>query len=81
MRTRSPVRTQLNRLLRRRGQTVTSIARAAGVSRAHLSLIFANRPGRGHQVRPKVALYLTDDEKKLLGWTEFLIGQKTMAND
>lgn len=52
--------------LRERGMTLTQLAAEARVNRAHLSEVIANRPGRGAQVRRKVAPLLTEQE--LLGW-------------
>ncbi len=56
--------------LKGRGLNLTRLAGLAGVSRAHLSAVIANQPGRGAQVRRKVAVLLTDTERALLGWTE-----------
>lgn len=54
--------------LRERGMTLTQLAEQARVNRAHLSEVIANRPGRGAQVRRKVAPLLTKRELQLLGW-------------
>ena len=56
--------------LKARGVTLKSLAVQAGVSRPHLSLVIAGTPGRGGQVRRKVAPLLTEDERQLLGWDE-----------
>ena len=58
-------------MLRARGESVGKIAAAAGVSRAHLSLVLANRPGRGAQVRRKVAKLLSPAELSVLGWAAY----------
>ncbi len=56
--------------LKARGVTLKSLAAQAGVSRPHLSLVIAGIPGRGGQVRRKVAPLLTEAERQLLGWSE-----------
>jgi transcriptional regulator with XRE-family HTH domain len=56
-------------LLRERGMTLTRLAELSGVSRPHLSLVLRNEPGRGAQVRRKVARFLRGDELQALGWT------------
>jgi hypothetical protein len=56
--------------LKARGVTLKALATQAGVSRPHLSLVIAGTPGRGGQVRRKVAPLLTEGERQLLGWSE-----------
>lgn len=56
--------------LKGRGVTLKALAAEAGVSRPHLSLVIAGTPGRGGQVRRKVAPLLTEGERQLLGWSE-----------
>lgn len=56
------------RLLHGRVETTTSMARAIGSGRAHVSEVLANRPGHGHRTRPRLAALLTEQERELLGW-------------
>lgn len=58
---------RLHSLLRGRGMTLTRLAAEAGVSRPHLSRSLEGRPGRGAQVRRKVARLLTAAERACLG--------------
>jgi transcriptional regulator with XRE-family HTH domain len=59
---------EVMKLLRERGLTVGALAERAGVSRPHLSLVLRNVPGRGGQVRRKVARHLVERELTALGW-------------
>jgi hypothetical protein len=56
--------------LKGRRVTLKTLAAQAGVSRPHLSLVIKGTPGRGGQVRRKVAPLLTEAERQLLGWNE-----------
>lgn len=56
------------RLMRQRGTTLVALAKLSGVGRAQSSAIFRNKPGRGAQVRKKVARFLRADELALAGW-------------
>jgi transcriptional regulator with XRE-family HTH domain len=54
--------------LKERGVRLNGLAAAAQVSRPHLSAVLQNKPGRGAQVRRKVAKLLMEEELKILGW-------------
>lgn len=55
-------------LLAERGWTQAKLAAAIGSSRAHVSLVLNNTPGRGYRTRKKLAPLLTARELDLLGW-------------
>ena len=57
-------------MLHRRRLTVRELAMLAGVGRCSLEQTLANVPGRGYQVRKKVAPLLQPAELSILGWTE-----------
>jgi len=57
-------------LLHARGVTVEQLAARAGTGRAHATQVMANKPGRGHHTRPRLAPLLTAEERALLGWSE-----------
>jgi hypothetical protein len=54
--------------LHERGETVQSLAQKAGTGRCHATQVLANKPGRGHLTRRKLAPLLTFSELELLGW-------------
>ncbi|MBI2950362.1 MAG: hypothetical protein HYY23_22265 [Verrucomicrobia bacterium] len=56
------------RLLAQSSWTVKKLAEQAGVSYRHLYEVLANKPGRGGQVRRKVAALLRPEELAALGW-------------
>ena len=55
-------------LLHDRGLTVEALARQAGTGRAHATQVLANKPGRGHLTRRRLATLLTPAELALLHW-------------
>lgn len=59
---------EVHQSLRKNGLTVTALAARANVSRRHLGMVLANKPGRGKQVRRKVAPLLPDETLEILGW-------------
>ena len=55
-------------LIHARGLTVEALARLAQSGRCHVTQVLANKPGRGHLTRRRLAPYLSNDEIKALGW-------------
>jgi hypothetical protein len=55
--------------LHARGLTAAALAAAIGSSRAHVTLVLGNTPGRGGLTRRKLAPLLTEAERELLGWS------------
>lgn len=56
-------------LLHDRGETVETLARKARSGRAHVTQVLANKPGRGHHTRRRLAEFLTAEELALVGWS------------
>lgn len=54
--------------LKKRGLSIRALAKAIGSSRAHVSLVLNNAPGRGGQTRRKLAKLMTEEERGLAGW-------------
>ena len=61
---------EFRRLIRSRGETITSLARMSRCGRSHLSQVFHNRRGRGGQTRRKLRPLLAPAEIMALGWQE-----------
>jgi hypothetical protein len=57
-------------LLHGRGLTVAGLAAQIHSSRAHVTEVLNNKPGRGGYTRAKLAPLLTPAERDTLGWDE-----------
>lgn len=57
-------------LLHAREMNTTLLAQLAGTSRAHLTEVLNNKPGRGHVTRRKIFPWILPEEASALGWRE-----------
>ena len=51
-----------------RGMSLTKLAKDLGTTHSHLSQVFSGT--RGAHTRKHIARFLTEEETKILGWTE-----------
>lgn len=53
-----------------RGLTQQGLADRIGNSRAHVCQVLSGVPGRGYRTRKKLAPWLTERERAMLGWDD-----------
>lgn len=58
----------LRGLLRKRGMSITKLAKAIYSERTHVGQVLRGAPGRGGHTRSKLAKLLTKEELSVLGW-------------